>query len=78
MMPSREPSRRPTFMRYIRNSTLIPRFGAFKHRTSTNVTYLEIGDWTSGDEVAYPADDIQAVMGPNGKWLFSHKDGRSY
>lgn len=48
------------------------------NRTSTNVTYLEIGDRTSGDEVAYPADDIQAVMGLNGKWLFSHKDGRSY
>jgi uncharacterized cupin superfamily protein len=36
---------------------------------------LEIGDRTPGDEVAYPQDDIQAVMGADGKWRFAHKDG---
>jgi hypothetical protein len=27
---------------------------------------------------AYPADDIKAVLGPDGKWQFTHKDGRKY
>lgn len=48
------------------------------NRTSTNVTYLEVGDRTPGDEVAYPVDDIEAVLGANGKWQFAHKDGRPY
>jgi len=39
---------------------------------------LEIGDRTLGDEATYPADDIQAVMGANGKWHFAHKDGTPY
>ena len=40
--------------------------------------YLEIGDRTKGDEGAYPRDDIQAVMGADGKWQFTHKDGTPY
>jgi uncharacterized cupin superfamily protein len=48
------------------------------NRTSTDVVYLEVGDRTPGDEVAYPADDIQAALGPEGTWQFSHKDGRPY
>jgi uncharacterized cupin superfamily protein len=39
---------------------------------------LEIGDRTQGDEVSYPADDIEAVLGIDGKWQFAHKDGRPY
>jgi uncharacterized cupin superfamily protein len=39
---------------------------------------LEIGDRNSGDEVAYPADDIAAVMSEDGKWHFAHKDGTPY
>jgi hypothetical protein len=31
-----------------------------------------------GDEGSYPADDIKAVLGPDGKWQFTHKDGRKY
>ncbi len=48
------------------------------NRTESDVTYLEIGDRTPGDEGSYPADDIQAVLGPDGKWQFTHKDGRRY
>ena len=48
------------------------------NRTSSKVTYLEIGDRTPGDEGSYPADDIKAVLGPDGKWRFTHKDGRKY
>jgi uncharacterized cupin superfamily protein len=39
---------------------------------------LEIGDRTPGDEVKYPQDDIQAVMGADGRWHFAHKDGKPY
>jgi uncharacterized cupin superfamily protein len=48
------------------------------NRTEKDVVYLEIGDRTPGDEGTYPNDDIKAVLGPDGKWLFTHKDGRPY
>ncbi len=48
------------------------------NRTSRDVVYLEIGDRTAGDEVEYPVDDIQAVLGADGKWRFAHKDGGPY
>lgn len=40
--------------------------------------YLEIGDRTKGDEGSYPDDDIKAVMGDDGKWRFTRKDGTPY
>lgn len=43
-----------------------------------NVTYLEIGDRTEGDEVEYPNDDLKAVQIANGVWKLTHKDGRLY
>lgn len=48
------------------------------NRTSEPVRYLEIGDRTPGDEGSYPADDLKAVMGPDGKWAFTRKDGTAY
>lgn len=48
------------------------------NRGTLDVVYLEIGDRQAGDEVAYPADDIQAVMGGDGMWRFAHKDGTPY
>jgi uncharacterized cupin superfamily protein len=48
------------------------------NRTGSSVTYLEIGDRTPGDEGSYPVDDIKAVVGPDGNWQFTHKDGRKY
>jgi uncharacterized cupin superfamily protein len=48
------------------------------NRTGSDVVYLEIGDRTAGDEGFYPKDDIQAVLGSDGKWQFTHKDGRPY
>lgn len=47
------------------------------NRTTRDVLYLEIGDRTPGDEGTYPADDIQAKLGPDG-WAFTHKDGTPY
>ena len=48
------------------------------NRSSRDAVYLEVGDRTRGDEGTYPEDDIKAVMGPDGKWGFAHKDGRRY
>ena len=48
------------------------------NRTSADVVYLEVGDRTPGDEGSYPRDDIQAALGPEGRWLFTHKDGTPY
>lgn len=48
------------------------------NRTSEDVLYLEVGDRTPGDEGSYPKDDIQAMLGADGKWVFTRKDGRPY
>jgi uncharacterized cupin superfamily protein len=48
------------------------------NRTSVDVVYIEIGDRTAGDAGSYPDDDIQAVLGADGKWQFTHKDGTPY
>jgi len=48
------------------------------NRTDKGVVYLEIGDRTPGDEGTYPRDDLQAALGADGKWRFTHKDGRPY
>ncbi len=48
------------------------------NRTAADVLYLEVGDRTPGDAASYPRDDIQADLGPDGQWLFTHKDGRPY
>lgn len=47
------------------------------NETTADVVYLEIGDRTAGDEASYPDDDLRALM-VNGKWAFTHKDGRGY
>jgi uncharacterized cupin superfamily protein len=48
------------------------------NRSDRDVLYLEIGDRTPGDTGSYPSDDIAAALGPDGKWIFTHKDGRPY
>ena len=48
------------------------------NRSENTVTYLEIGDRTSGDDVVYPDDDICAKSEADGTWAFTHKDGRPY
>jgi uncharacterized cupin superfamily protein len=48
------------------------------NRTDRDVVYLEIGDRTPGDEGTYPEDDLKAALGADGKWQFTHKDGRPY
>ncbi|MDE0711422.1 MAG: cupin domain-containing protein [Rhodospirillales bacterium] len=48
------------------------------NRSDRDVVILEVGDRAEGDEGSYPQDDIQAVMGANGKWQFTRKDGTPY
>jgi uncharacterized cupin superfamily protein len=48
------------------------------NRTDRDVVYLEIGDRSPGDEGSYPSDDLRAVLGPDGKWSFTRKDGSPY
>ena len=48
------------------------------NRTQQDVLVLEVGDRTPGDAGSYPRDDIQAALGPDGKWIFTHKDGTPY
>lgn len=48
------------------------------NETKVDVVYLEVGDRTPDDEVYFPDDDLQAHRTPEGKWSFSHKDGRPY
>ena len=47
------------------------------NETANDVVYLEIGDRTAGDEVAYPDDDL-AVADGGGHRRFTHKDGTPY
>ncbi len=48
------------------------------NRTDRDVVYLEVGDRTAGDEGTYPRDDLKASLDPDGKWTYTHKDGRPY
>ena len=48
------------------------------NRSQRDAVYLEIGDRSAGDEGTYPRDDIQAALGADGKWGFTHKDGTPY
>ena len=47
------------------------------NETQAEVLYLEVGDRSEGDEASYPDDDLVAVL-VDGRWGFSHKDGRPY
>jgi uncharacterized cupin superfamily protein len=43
------------------------------NRTGEDALYLEIGDRSAADEVTYPDDDLRAVLGADGKWVYSSK-----
>jgi uncharacterized cupin superfamily protein len=45
------------------------------NRSGGDVVILEVGDRTAGDTVAYPADDLAAALGPDGRWVYTRKDG---
>lgn len=48
------------------------------NRGKTDVAFIEVGDRSTGDEVAYPDDDLAATLGSDGKYQYRHKDGTPY
>ena len=50
----------------------------FVNRSTTDVLLLVVGDRTAGDEVSYPDVDMHLHMAPDGKFIFTHKDGTPY
>ncbi len=48
------------------------------NRGQTDVVFIEVGDRSAGDQVAYPDDDLAAILGPDGKYQYRRKDGTPY
>ena len=48
------------------------------NRGTSDVVFIEVGDRSAGDRVAYPDDDVEAILGPDGKYQYRHKDGAPY
>jgi uncharacterized cupin superfamily protein len=48
------------------------------NRSEVPVSYIEVGDRTSGEGGGYPNDDLAARAGADGSWIFTHKDGTPY
>jgi uncharacterized cupin superfamily protein len=48
------------------------------NRTDRDVLILEVGDRSANDSATYPDDDLVAVLGPDGRWGYTHKDGTPY
>ena len=50
----------------------------FVNRSAADVLLLVVGDRTAGDEVAYPEIDLHGKTGPDGRYVFTRKDGTPY
>jgi uncharacterized cupin superfamily protein len=50
----------------------------FVNRSTQDVVLLVVGDRTAGDEVSYADIDMHGRTGPDGKFMFTHKDGTPY
>jgi len=48
------------------------------NRGTSDVVFIEVGDRSAGDRVAYPDDDLEAILGPDGKYQYRRKDGTPY
>ncbi|MGY9106473.1 MAG: cupin domain-containing protein [Alphaproteobacteria bacterium] len=48
------------------------------NRTQSEIIYLEVGDRSIPDDVAYPDDDLAVSVDARGKVDFRHKDGTIY
>ncbi len=48
------------------------------NRGKTDLVFIEVGDRSAGDRVAYPDDDVEAILGPDGKYQYRHQDGTPY
>jgi len=49
-----------------------------KNNSTDDATIIEVGTRVSGDAVSYATDDLVAVMGLNGQWVFEHENGELY
>lgn len=47
------------------------------NKSDRDVTVLEVGDRTPGDVARYPDEDLEA-RDIDGRWHFTHKDGKPY
>ena len=47
------------------------------NESAADAVYLEVGDRTPGEEVAYPDDDLKVTL-VAGEWQVAHKDGTPY
>jgi uncharacterized cupin superfamily protein len=47
----------------------------FINHTVKDVLLLVVGDRSAGDEVSYPDVDLKGLLGPDGKFRFTRKDG---
>jgi uncharacterized cupin superfamily protein len=50
----------------------------FVNRSAADVLLLVVGDRTAGDVVSYPDVDMHGHMEPDGRFVFTHKDGAPY
>jgi uncharacterized cupin superfamily protein len=50
----------------------------FLNRSASDVVLLVAGDRSPNDEVTYPDIDLRAVLGPDGKYRFTRKDGTKF
>jgi uncharacterized cupin superfamily protein len=50
----------------------------FVNRSAGDVLLLVIGDRTAGDEASYPDIDMHVRMGPDGRNIFTRKDGTPF
>mmetsp|Transcript_25948 Transcript_25948/g.54116 ORF Transcript_25948/g.54116 Transcript_25948/m.54116 type:complete len:202 (-) Transcript_25948:3976-4581(-) len=48
------------------------------NESSQDVSFLEIGDRSPNDSVAYPTADLKAFLDDDGAWKFLHKDDSPY
>lgn len=48
------------------------------NRSGLEAVILEVGDRSVGDTVTYPDDDLRAVMGDDGKWVYTRRDGSAW
>jgi uncharacterized cupin superfamily protein len=45
------------------------------NRSRKDAVILEVGDRSTGDVASYPDDNLAGAHGPDGKWVYTRKDG---
>jgi len=48
------------------------------NRSASDAIYLEVGDRTPGDSASYSDVDLAGKQQPDGKWVYTRKDGSAY